>query len=633
MLPLSLLLLQVIFSNPLHDGLLEEECPKHGESHKTGVLVYGGTAGGVIAAVSAARAGSTVTIMAPSAHLGGMVSSGLGCTDGGPSGGISAEFFKRVGGKQFAPSAAEKVFNTMAAEANITVIFNCPVSKVSKDGTLVSSLTSMQGGEVSAEVVIDASYEGDVMALAGVPYTVGRESKSQFNESPAGRLSIPPVWGCGCNWQFDNVSGVDEQGNPLPMVTKFDGAPLGTGDHRVQAYNFRLCFTKDPLNRRVFPAPKSYNTSQWELLRRVFLSATQNNLQLDVSSFFGIRDVGNNKTDVNNGGGLSTDYVGASYMWPTANYSERALIFDDHKEYTLGLIHFLLSDTIVPTSLKTELGQWGLCADEFLDTDGWPHQLYVREARRMLSDFIFTLHDRTTNKTKMDSVCVGDYNVDAHMQQRILLPDGTVTNEGCLSGWAKYSNTPLGPFEIPYRVMVPPHNITSNLLVTAAVSATHTGSASLRLEPQYMNMGEAAGVAASLVTKRRSSSVYTVNVTILQELLVNQGVNIHAGGAPESNGYQCYLKRCVGSDHATYNTPSCHAACQGLGTNEWIGSVGAWDFHGNQAVATRDTHLKKSLLPSTSLPPSQVRAVSKGSSCTLSEINNATLTDYFLCVV
>jgi hypothetical protein len=216
--------------------------------------------------------------------------------------------------------------------------------------------------------------------------------------------------------------------------------------------------------------------------------------------------------------------VGGSWRWPDATYSQRAAIFQQHKDYTLGLFHFLKTDPSVPPSVANEMARHGLCADEYLDTGNWPHQLYVREARRMIGDFVFTMHDRVTNRSKSDSIAVGDYNIDGHMAQRVLLADGTVSDEGCLSGWGASSGVHLGDFEIPYRVMLPQRTQVPNLLVTAAVSSSHVGSGPLRLEPQYMNMGQAAGVAAVLVATGAANTVQSVNVTLLQSQLHAQGV-------------------------------------------------------------------------------------------------------------
>ena len=220
---------------------------------------------------------------------------------------------------------------------------------------------------------------------------------------------------------------------------------------------------------------------------------------------------------------MGTDFVGGSWAWPDANYAERAEMFQSHKDYTLSLFHFLKTDASVPSKVRAEMAAHGLCADEFVDTGNWPHQLYVREARRMLGDFVFTVHDRVTNTSKPDSIAVGDYNIDAHMAQRVLLSDGSVSDEGCLSGWARWSNTKLEPFEIPYRVVLPKSTEAPNLLVTAAVSASHVGSGPLRLEPQYMNIGQAAGVAAVLVATGAADTVQGVNVTRLQQMLTEQG--------------------------------------------------------------------------------------------------------------
>eukprot|EP00937_MAST-01D_sp_MAST-1D-sp2_P006696 g6696.t1 len=458
-----------------------------------------------------ARSGAQVLLLDLGARLGGMVSGGLGRTDGQPSGGIAAEFFARAGGFTFAPSTAAAAFEDMlAAEAtHLRVARRCGVSAVTMNGTRIQSLVLDGGARVSAAAYVDASYEGDVMALARVRFAVGREARSKYNESLAGVLPAPPLWHCECNWNLGSVSGVvgGAAANasallPLVQARWRDAGTVGGADGRVQAYGFRLCLTRDTGNWRPVPRPSDYDPAQWELLRRVFVaharatgSGSESGEPLTLADFFSIATVAPNKTDVNNGGGLATDFVGASWRWPQADRAQRARLFAAHVSYTQGLFHFLKSDAAVPATLRAEAATWGLARDEFPETDGWPHQLYVREARRMVGSWVFTQAERTVpaRQAHADSVAVGGYNMDAHMAQRVLLPDGTVTNEGCLSGGARYYGLDLGAFELPFRLMLPPRRQATNLLVSAAVSASHVGSASLRLEPQYMNLGEAAG--------------------------------------------------------------------------------------------------------------------------------------------
>jgi hypothetical protein len=343
---------------------LSVACPAKGESLQGDVVVYAGTAGGVVAAVAAARmqAGARVIVVNPTGHLGGMVSGGLGRTDGHPSGGIAQEFFDRVGGLTFSPSMAEAVFDAWASNESLIVAHHCQAMEVQKDGTnnRVLSLTTSAGGTVTAAAWIDSSYEGELMALSGVNFTVGRESREQYGESIAGRLPAPPIWTCGCNWNLGVVNGIGEDGAPLPMVQQgTEGAheSLGAADIRVQAYNFRLCVTDTPPNRFAIPPPAKYNASQWELLRRSF----QKNPQLDLQHFIKPTPLPGapGKYDLNNGGGLSTDFVGASDGWPNGSYAQRTKIFNAHREYTLGLFHFLRTDPSVGSKLKRDIAEWG----------------------------------------------------------------------------------------------------------------------------------------------------------------------------------------------------------------------------------------------------------------------------------
>lgn len=619
--------------------------------YSAAVVIYGGTAGGVVAAVAAARnledLGNTsddsngVLLLSPSLHLGGMVSSGLGWTDGTDSGGIAAEAFLKMGGYHFAPSTAERVFDGIVRnESSLKVIKGCRIASVEKDimNRIVSAGTSA-GGTVTAKVFIDATYEGDLMPLANISYRVGREAVTEFNESLAGRLPVPPLWGCLCNWDFKRpVDGRNSNGNPLPMIQAVASElpPIGSADKRVQSYNFRLCLTQNKSNLRPFPGPSNFSSSEWELLRRVIAANADTGLKFG-NFFTNDHFVAPGKTDSNNAGGLSTDYVGGADEWPEADHVKRQLIWERHKQYTLGLYHFLTTDPVVPSALRREALSWGLCADEFVDTAGWPHQLYVREARRLQGAYTFTQNDRVNSKIQPDSIAVGAYNIDGHITQRVMLPNGTVTNEGCLSGWANTHHSRLHAFEIPYRVLVPQTAEATNLLVTCAISATHVGSASLRLEPQYMNMGHAAGVAATLIAVGIAQSTQTMPITRLQTLLVQQGVRINSTSPDSPRKYLCVLGpegRCLEApSDGNHSNARCDGRCQMLGSSEWMGSVGAWRFNLSDkiAVALKDTHLKKSIAPSSSLPPGMALPVAKGTKCILNVYGGATWDGLFFC--
>jgi hypothetical protein len=470
------------------------------------LVVYGGTAGGVITSVTAAREGLRVALLEPGRHLGGMVSGGLGWTDYGRKeviGGYSLEFFERVGAKygrpiewHFEPHVAEAVFNDLIKEAGVRVFLNHRLrekSGVRKSGTRVTGIVMENGSTFSAQIFADASYEGDLMAEAGVSYTWGREGISDYNESLAGVRERTPLH------QFRAaISPFDAAGKLLPEIVPRSTDPVGAADKRVQAYNFRLCMTKTPANRVAWPKPAGYSAARYELLAR-YLPAFENELGRPVA----INDVmkadilQNGKTDTNNNGAFSTDYIGGSYGYPEGSYAERAKIRQAHVDYIQGFMYFLATDARVPAALSAEMREWGLCRDEFTDADHWPYQLYVREARRMVGEYVMSQKDIQTELTKPDAIGMGSYNSDSHNVQRRPSGDGkAVENEGDMQ-------VRVTPYEIPYRVLLPRRAQTTNLLVPVCFSATHVAYSTLRMEPQYMILGHAAGVAARMAIEKK----------------------------------------------------------------------------------------------------------------------------------
>jgi hypothetical protein len=468
------------------------------------LVVYGGTAGGVITAVTAAREGLRVLLLEPGRHLGGMVSGGLGWTDYGRKeviGGYSLEFFERVGAKygrpiewHFEPHVAEAVFNDLVKEAGVHVLFDAPLREragVRKEGTVLSEIITTRGA-YHARMFADASYEGDLMAQAGVSYTWGREGIAEYNESLAGVRDRTPLH------QFRAaVSPLDASGRLLPEIMPRSTDPVGAADKRVQAYNFRVCMTKAPDNRVPWPRPAGYTPARYELLAR-YLPAFEKELKRPL----GINDVmkadilQNGKTDTNNNGAFSTDYIGGSYGYPEGSYAERARIRQAHVDYIQGFLYFLATDARVPAALSAEMKAWGLCRDEFADADHWPYQLYIREARRMIGEYVMSQRDIQTDLTKPDSIGMGSYNSDSHNVQRRPTADGrAVENEGDMQ-------VPVTPYEIPYRMIVPKRSQATNLLVPVCFSATHVAYSTLRMEPQYMILGHAAGIAAKMALDR-----------------------------------------------------------------------------------------------------------------------------------
>jgi hypothetical protein len=313
------------------------------------------------------------------------------------------------------------------------------------------------------------------------------------------------------------VNPRDARGRLLPEIGPRSNDPVGAADRRVQAYNFRLCMTQDAANRVPFPRPALYDPARYELLAR-YLPRLREALArpLTISDVMKPDILQNGKTDTNNNGAFSTDFIGGSYGYPEGDYATRARIRQAHVEYIQGFLYFLVTDPRVPPALSAEMQQWGLCADEFVDSDHWPYQLYVREARRMIGEYVMSQKDIQSDLTKADAIGMGSYNSDSHNVQRRPTADGqAVENEGDMQ-------VPVVPYQIPYRVMLPKRDETTNLLVPVCFSATHVAYSTIRMEPQYMILGQAAGVAASLAV-HGDGVVQNVDAQALRDRLVSQG--------------------------------------------------------------------------------------------------------------
>lgn len=485
------------------------------------VVIYGSTASGVITAVSAARQGMKVVLVNPNSHVGGMVAGGLSSSDKGKPeviGGLSREFFVRVGKHygeaiewRFEPHVAEQVFHDMIRDAKITEIYGRRLREkngVTKRNGTITSIELDGGQTLQASVFVDATYEGDLMAAAGVRYTWGRESESEYGESIAGvRGRQRP------DHHFNvRVSPLAADGFLLPEVQKGTRGPMGQGDKYVQAYGFRMCLTNIKDNILLYPKPDNYRPYRYELLKRYIAAFTEaKGHPPAMRDLMIMSPLKGNKFDINSFGGFSTDHIGASWEYPTATYTRQAEIWKDHYEYDAGFFYFLANDPSVPASLQKEVNQYGLAKDEFVTEHGWPWQLYIREGRRMLGQYVMTQKDIQTDVTKPDSIGMGSYQSDSHHVRRIATPDGGVENEG-----EQYVLTT--PYQIPYRVMLPQKDEVSNLLVPVCFSASHVAYSTIRMEPQYMIMGQAAGVAASIAV-RRHLSVSDVPVSELKQKL------------------------------------------------------------------------------------------------------------------
>jgi hypothetical protein len=491
------------------------------------VVIYGGTAGGVAAAVSAARMGLSVALLEPSRHVGGMVTGGLSATDHGTKivvGGLALEVYQRIGKRYDTslwwypePKVAEQVLNEMIAESkNIQLFLGHRLREqggVRKRGTAIQELVTENGERFRGKLFLDSSYEGDLMAQAGVEYTIGRESLSKYGESLAG---VRPK---DRNHQFDvRVDARDGRGNLLPEISPKPRGEIGAGDVRVQAYNFRLILTTDTKNQTPFAKPVGYDPDRYAVLRRLIEAiAQERGVPPSLDELLLIRaDLPNSKADFNNRGPFSTDYIGGSYGFPDGSYAQRRRIWRDHENYIKGLLFYLANDDHVPRTLRDDMNRWGLAKDEFVDNGNWPYQLYIREGRRMVGDFVMTQRDIQSDVTKSDAIAMGSYNSDSHNVQRFVQADGSVQNEGNME-------VPVEPYQIPYRIMLPRRRQASNLLVPVCFSASHVTYSTLRMEPQYMMIGQAAGVASALAIKA-GVAIHDVDVTALRRTLKEVGM-------------------------------------------------------------------------------------------------------------
>jgi hypothetical protein len=482
------------------------------ETVKVDVCVYGGTAGGVAAAVQSSRLGRSVLLLENGAHLGGMTTGGLSYTDFGNKaaiGGIAREFYRGLGAHYeapeewtFEPHVAQEVIDGMVAKAGAPVRYHEFLKSVMRDGRRIRSIRMESGLTVEARIFIDATYEGDLMAKAGVTYHVGRESNSLYNETLNG-VQVRNLH------QFEHpVDPYKVEGDPssglLPGIDPSPLEPEGTGDRRVQAYNFRLCLTQDPENRIPFPKPAGYDRRQYTLLER-YLAAGWNGV-------FGKFDpIRGKKVDKNNHGATSTDFIGMSWDYPEADYRKREKIYQEHLRYQMGWFYFLANDKSVPETVRTRMSSWGLCKDEFQDTGGWPAQLYIREARRMVSDVVMTESHCRGRDVVEDSVGLASYTMDSHNCRRFL-KDGKVMNEGDVQAGG------LPPYPVSYRSIVPRRGECDNLIVPICLSASHIAYGSIRMEPVFMVLGQSGAFAADLAI-REDRAVQDVAYTELRPLL------------------------------------------------------------------------------------------------------------------
>ncbi|AHF89547.1 xanthan lyase [Opitutaceae bacterium TAV5] len=479
--------------------------PADQPAHEADLVIYSANAAGCAAAIQARRLGLTVAIFNPHTHVGGLTTGGLGFTDFGNKdaiGGLALEFYQRLGQHygceaewRFEPSAAEKTLNAWLAEAGVTVHHGHYLKSAAAFEGRVTEIAFTNGARARAPYFIDCSYEGDLMAAAGVTFTVGREGNSTYGETLNGQIVHP-------KHQFDNpVDPYIVPGDPksgfLPGIEP--GLPeIGAGDHRVQAYNFRICMTQEKDNLVPFPKPEGYDRQAYELLAR-YLATGWNQVFHKHDRIRGL------KTDTNNHGAVSSDFIGGNYAWPTASHEEREKLFQAHVTWVQGLWWFYAHDPAVPAGIQAQVNTWGLAKDEFTDSGNWPNQLYIREGRRMVGDLVMTeLHCLSKQKVD-DAIGMAAYTMDSHNCRRFVDENGHVRNEGDVQ--VKLPK----PYPIGYRSIIPPRaDRVKNLLVPVALSASHIAFGSIRMEPVFMILAQSAAIAVA--TARRAGDIAVQDV-------------------------------------------------------------------------------------------------------------------------
>ncbi len=556
------------------------------------LCIFGGTSGGIAAAVQAARLGKTAVLVNPTKYLGGLTTGGLGATDIGNKaaiGGLSRDYYhrlaqhyakdtswtletaadyfsKRRGGQAgasaltgadatmwtFEPAVAEKVFLQWLDEAKTPVFLNQRLKSVTKVGPRITEITMENGRVFRAKMFMDATYEGDLLAKAGCSFHVGREANAVYGETLNGVRAQTP------HHQFTvpvdpYVKPGDASSGLLPFIQSGDGGKPGDGDKAAQAYNYRLCFTTDPKNR--LPAqkpaampqakwdellkaannslpvtpPANYDAKEFELLGRYLEALVAAKKTPRLGQFWNPIWMPNHKTDINNNGGFSTDFIGRNYDYPNADYATRERIAKEHEDYIRGFCTFLATDARVPEEMRREMQSWGPPKDEFRDTDGWPRELYVREARRLVGEYVMSEKNCRYVETITDSVGLGAYNMDSHNCQRIV-KNGKAENEGDVQ------IPPMKPYPVSYRAIIPKAAECDNLFVPVALSASHIAYGSIRMEPVFMVLGQSAATAAAIAIDDKVP-VQKVNYEKLRaRLLADKQVLDWTGGGGNVGG-------------------------------------------------------------------------------------------------
>jgi hypothetical protein len=521
------------------------------------LVVYGGTSAGVIAAVQAKKMGKSVIIVSPEKHLGGLSAGGLGFTDTGDKsviGGLSREFYHRVwkhynepaawkwqkreeygnkgqgtpamDGAQrtmwiFEPHVAERVFEDFVKEYSIPAHRDEWLDRkagVKKNGARITSIKTLSGKIYSGRMFVDATYEGDLMAAAGVEYHVGREGTNVYGEKwngiQTGVLHHRHHFGVLKEKISPYVVAGDPKSGVLPRISQEPPGEYGAGDKRLQAYCYRLCLTDHPENRVPFAKPQGYDPRDFELLARVYAAGWR-------ETFDKFDPIPNKKTDTNNHGPMSTDNIGYNYDYPEATYERRREILQEHERYQKGWLYFIANDPRVPKEVQEKMQRWGLAKDEFTDNGNWPHQIYVREARRMIGAHVMTEHELLKRRPTPDSVGMGSYTIDSHNVQRYITPEGYVQNEGDIGVSAN------GPYQISFGSLLPKRAQCENLVVPVCVSSSHIAFGSIRMEPVFMILGQSAATAALLAIDK-SAAVQDVTYGELRARLLADGQILEA---------------------------------------------------------------------------------------------------------
>ncbi|MBT1705165.1 FAD-dependent oxidoreductase [Chryseosolibacter indicus] len=492
--------------------------------YEVDVCVYGGTSAGVIAAYTAKMQGKKVILIEPGKHLGGMSSGGLGYTDIGNKyaiTGLAREFYRRIGSHYgkfeqwiFEPKVAETIFNDYVKQARLDVLYNRRLKQLNKEGTRVSEIGLEQSDDpakgttdlIKAKMFIDCGYEGDLMAQAGISYAVGREDNKDYNETINGVQLME-------GHQFpDGIDPYVIPGKPASgLVWGVSPAPLatnGTGDKKVQAYNFRICLSTDPANQVPVARPEGYDSTHYELLVRLFKAFPE---KQKLNDYLIVSEMPNNKTDINNRGGFSSDMIGMNYEYPDGTYEKRAAIVKEHERYTKGLLYFLGHDPRVPQALRKDMLRYGYPKDEYTDNNNWSPQLYVREARRMIGAYVMSQANCEAREVVKDGVGMAAYTMDSHNCQRVVV-NGMVKNEGNVEVGG------FGPYPISYGSIVPRQAECTNVFVPVCLSATHIAYGSIRMEPVFMVLAQSAATAAVMAIDTKVD-IQKIDIQKLQDKL------------------------------------------------------------------------------------------------------------------